>query len=462
MSAAPGRPRRLWKSTAAVALGLTLAVGATLVAERERIALGAEAYIYGFPLVIMDLTRTSLAQAGAPADPLQRVRALPEARFRGVVRPNVDTLYSSAFIDMDRGPWLFEMPAQAQRYTVMPFMDAWTNVFASPGTRTLGDAGGRFLLAGPHWRGTVPDGLQLLRAPTRMVWLIGRTETRGTGDYPVVHRLQDALVLRPLNFDAGRADHTGTAAAPLTTPRPAIAPIDAMRQMPVQDFFDRLAMLMVDNPPGPTDAPMVARLARLGIAAGQPPRWGPLERGAVALGRAIAERKVQHALDRRATRNGWITPPAILGKYGAAYDIRAVVAMIGLGANLPVDAMYPSTRVDGQGQALNGSHRYRLHFDSAQLPPVDAFWSLTAYGDDDFFIDNTLNRYARSSHDPLLRNADGSLDLFVQADPPPPEQQANWLPVKASAPFQLTLRLYRPRAAALDGRWGPPPLKRLD
>ena len=171
---------------------------------------------------------------------------------------------------------------------------------------------------------------------------------------------------------------------------------------------------------------------------------------------------MQHALDRRATRNGWITPPAILGKYGAAYDIRAVVAMIGLGANLPVDAMYPSTRVDGQGQALNGSHRYRLHFDSAQLPPVDAFWSLTAYGDDDFFIDNTLNRYARSSHDPLLRNADGSLDLFVQADPPPPEQQANWLPVKASAPFQLTLRLYRPRAAALDGRWGPPPLKRLD
>ncbi len=401
-------------------------------------------------------------QAGTPADPLQRVRAFPEARFRGVVRPNVDTLYSSAFIDMNRGPWLFEMPAQSPRYTVMPFMDAWTNVFASPGTRTMGERGGRFLLAGPHWRGTVPDGLQLLRAPTRLVWLIGRTETRGTSDYPVVHRLQDALVLRPLNLDAGHAASPDTAALHPPTPRPAIAPIDAVRQMPVQDFFERLALLMVDNPPGPADAPMLAKLARLGIAADQPPQWGLLERGAVALGRAIAERKVQQALDRRATRNGWITPPAILGNYGAVYDIRAVVAMIGLGANLPADAMYPSTRVDGQGQALHGSHRYRLHFDSTQLPPVDAFWSLTAYGNDDFFIDNPLNRFARSSHDPLLRNADGSLDLYVQADPPPPEQQANWLPVQASAPFQLTLRLYRPRAAALDGRWDPPPLKRLD
>ncbi len=456
------RSKRRWTIAVAAVLGLALALGAALFAMRERIMLGGEAYIYGFPLVIMDLTRANLAPVSTPTDPLQRVRAFPEASFRGVVRPNVDTLYSSAFIDMDRGPWLFEMPAQAERYTVMPFMDAWTNVFASPGTRTLGEAGGRFLLAGPHWNGTVPEGLQLLRAPTRMVWLIGRTETRGSGDYPLVHKLQDALVLRPLSPGTDPADRTGSNAKNLTTPQSAIAPIEAIRQMPVQDYFDRLAMLMADNPPAPADAAMVAKLARLGIAAGQPPRWGPLDRAAVALGRAIAEGKVQQALDRRATHNGWITPPAILGHYGTVYDIRAVVAMIGLGANIPADAMYPSTRIDGQGRALHGKHRYRLHFDAAQLAPVDAFWSLTAYGDDDFFMANPLNRYARSSHDPLLRNADGSLDLWVQAEPPPHEKQANWLPVQVSAPFQLTLRLYRPRAAALDGRWAPPPLQRVD
>jgi hypothetical protein len=460
-AAAPtGRSRRR-KTIVATAFLLALALGTTLYQQVERVVLGAEAYIFGFPLVIMDLTRTRLAQPDDTADRLQRVRAFPDSHFRGVVRPNVDTLYSNAFIDMDQGPWVFEMPASASRYTVMPFMDAWTDVFASPGTRTLGDAGGRFLLAGPHWQGTVPSGLQLLRAPTRMVWLIGRTEARGIGDYPVVHRLQDALVLKPLVADANPA-HAKVQTATPAAPRRTVAPIDAMRQMPVQEYFDRLAMLMVDNPPRPADAPMLAKLARLGIAPGQAPRWGLVDRWAVALGSAIANRKVQQALERRVTHNGWITPPGILANYGTAYDVRAVVAMIGLGANLPADAIYPSTSVDAQGRALNGRHRYRLHFDSTQLPPVDAFWSLTAYGDDDFFIDNPLNRYARGSNDPLLRNPDGSLDLLVQAEPPPLESQANWLPVRASSPFLLQLRLYRPRSAALDGSWSPPPPQRVD
>ncbi|HQX58286.1 MAG: DUF1254 domain-containing protein [Rhodoferax sp.] len=458
---APARRSRRRKTIVAMAFLLPLVLATTLYPKVERVVLGAEAYIFGFPLVIMDLTRTRLAQPDAASDRLQRVRAFPDSGFRGVVRPNVDTLYSNAFIDMDQGPWVFEMPANAARYTVMPFMDAWTDVFASPGTRTLGDAGGRFLLAGPHWQGTVPPGWQLLRAPTRMVWLIGRTETRGVGDYPVVHRLQDALVLRPQVADANPVHAKAQTTAP-AAPRGTGAPIDAVQQMPVQEFFDRLAMLMVDNPPRPADAPMLAKLARLGIAPGYAPRWSRIDRWAVALGRAIANHKIRQALERRVARNGWITPPAILGNFGTAYDVRTVVAMIGLGANLPADAMYPSASVDGQGQTLNGSHRYRLHFERSQLPPVDAFWSLTAYGDDDFFIDNPLHRYARASNDPLVRNPDGSLDLLVQADPPPPELQANWLPVRASSAFLLQLRLYRPRSEALDGSWSPPALQRVD
>lgn len=149
------------------ALVLVAMVLALLVAKAEQIVLGAEAYLFGFPLVIMDVTRASQGATGGRENQLQRVRAFPDARFRGVVRPNVDTLYTNAFIDMAQGPWVFELPANDQRYAVMPFMDAWTNVFASPGTRSTGTGNSRYLLAGPTWQGMVPPGMELLRAPTR-------------------------------------------------------------------------------------------------------------------------------------------------------------------------------------------------------------------------------------------------------------------------------------------------------
>ena len=190
-----------------------------------------------------------------------------------------------------------------------------------------------------------------------------------------------------------------------------------MQALGTADFFTRLARLMVDNPPAPADAPMLAKLARIGVAPGRPPDWGPLERGAVSLGRWIAERRVRRELTQpRDLVHGWSTPPAMLGDYGTHYNIRAVVAMVGLGANLPADATYPNVRVDAAGQPLHGSHRYRLHFAPGQLPPVHAFWSVTAYGADDFLIDNPLGRHALGDRDPLVFNADGSLDLWVQAD----------------------------------------------
>jgi hypothetical protein len=136
--------------------------------------------------------------------------------------------------------------------------------------------------------------------------------------------------------------------------------------------------------------------------------------------------------------------------------------MVGLGANLPQDAIYPNTRVDADGQVLNGSHRYVLHFKAGELPPVNAFWSLTAYGAHDFFIANPLQRYALGDRDPLVYNADGSLDIDVQAQPPSADKAHNWLPVQAGEPFLLNARLYWPKAAALDGSWGMPGVQRLD
>lgn len=236
-----------------------------------------------------------------------------------------------------------------------------------------------------------------------------------------------------------------------------------MKTMDTPAFFTRLATLMVNNPPSPADGPMRVKLERLGLAPGRPPQWGWLDRMAVSLGRWLADWTVARELRKpRDLVRGWSTPPAILGDYGTYYNTRAVVAMVGLGANLPADAMYPNTQVDSRGEALNGAHRYRLHFDAKGLPPVRAFWSVTAYGADDFLIDNPLHRHALGDRDPLVYNADGSLDLLIQAGNPGGAMQANWLPVKADAPFLLNARLYWPRPEALSGAWGMPGVERLD
>ena len=458
------QPRSRWariKPYAIAVLLLVLVLAAALAWKAEAIRTGAEGYLFGYPLVMVDLTREAAALAVGPENQLRRVRQFPDASFRGVVRPNVDTLYTTAFIDMAAGPFIFEMAPNDQRYELMPFMDAWTNVFTSPGTRVTGKAGGRFLLAGPRWSGTVPEGLSLVRSPTRIVWLIGRTQTNGAADYPLVQRLQNGISLRPLATATSAA--TSTAAAPPWSPQAVTPPIVQMNAMDTETFFIRLARLMTDNPPAAADAPMLARLANIGVAPGQPLQWGPLERWSAGLGRWLAEVMVKRALKKpRELVRGWSTPPANVGNFAADYSTRAAVAMVGLGANLPADATYPNTRLDAQGEALNGSHRYRLRFTAAELPPVNAFWSVTAYGADDFLIANPLNRFALGDRDPLVRNADGSLDLLIQATPPEVAMQANWLPVKAGMPFLLNARLYWPKAEALNGSWGMPAVERID
>jgi hypothetical protein len=232
--------------------------------------------------------------------------------------------------------------------------------------------------------------------------------------------------------------------------------------MSARDFFQRLSTLMVDNPPRAADRPMVMKLERLGVAPGQAPAWGWLDGRSVALGRWLADFQVRRELAKpRDTVQGWQTPPDLLGRYGTAYNIRAAVALVGLGANLPEDAIYPSARVDGEGKALDGAQRYRIRFLPGQLPPAQAFWSVTAYGADDFLLDVPEGRHAVGSRQPLVTQADGSVDLLVQADPPPLALRANWLPVRAGEAFQLTARLYWPEPAALQGRWHMPAIERV-
>ena len=449
-------------------LVLVAVITAMLLVMKDKIMLGAEAYLYGYPLVMMETTRIQSAKYIGPENQLRMVRQFPNAQFKDVVRPNVDTLYTTAFISMKEGPWAFEMPANNKRYELMPFMDAWTNVFASPGTRTSGNQGATYLLAGPQWEGQVPKGMTLLKSPTDMVWLIGRTQTNGTADFATVHELQNRLRLSkwpqpPDSLSASTDSKRDAQPSWQVSTEPSLTPVAQMKALNTTEFFNRLMKLMVSNPPSPEDAPLLARLAQLEIKPGQAVHLSGSNALSFSLGRWIANQRVMKALNTKAQDGSWSYPPLNLGRYGTDYNTRAAVAMVGLGANLPEDAMYPNTVLDHQGQALNGKHRYRLHFAANALPPVKAFWSITAYGADEFLIDNPLQRFAIGDRDPLVFNADGSLDLWVQATPPSQkEAAANWLPVQMGAPFLLNARLYWPEDKALNGQWKMPVVERLN
>ncbi len=431
-------------------------------------AIALEAYIYLYPLITMEVTRrqgTNYARMGenpfrGPMNGFVHVRAFPPAEFRDVVRPNFDTLYSVAWLDLRREPIVLTVPDVSGpdgRYYLMPMLDMWSNVFASPGTRTTGRGAGRYAITAPGWTGTLPAGVQRIPAPTPMAWIIGRTQTNGTADYANVHRQQDGYGLTPLS-------RLGQPAEPVTGQvDPGVdmrtAPLTQVNTMPAAAYFTLGAALLRTHPPGAYDQPILARMARIGIRAGQefdiasvPPAVRAALERAAAEGPQHLAGSVPHL---GALKNTWLYLASGMGNYGTDYLRRAVIAMVGLGANLPEDAIYPLTHVSSDGRPLDGTNRYVLRFPRGQEPPVGAFWSVTLYDQEGFQVANPINRFAIGDRDGMARTADGTLEILVQNADPGSHRRANWLPAPAG-PFNLTLRLYGPNAQAIDGRWSPP------
>lgn len=440
--------------------------------EKAALAAGAEAVVYGLPLVIMDLTKQKSTNVprpesfSAPVNQFVHARAFPDASFKDVVRANVDTLYSIAWLDLSREPMVLSVPDTKGRYYLMPMLDAWTNVFASPGKRTTGTKPGHFAITGPGWAGTLPKGVQQIKAPTAMVWIIGRTQTNGPKDYAAVHAIQDGYRLAPLSA-FGKRRYTApeapvNAAVDMKTP-----PVDQLKAMSSAAFFDRLATLLKANPPPASETRVLAKLAAIGIVPGEtfdPAKLDPAVAKGLAQSLPATLAKLNAATtENGAPVNGWRVPPMNVGNFGSDYGTRAVISLFGLGANVPQDAIYPSAFTDGSDTPLNGANRYVIHFDQGSTPPVDAFWSLTLYDAESFFVPNALNRYALSSWMPLEKNADGSIDIHVQRESPGKGKESNWLPA-AAGPFNITLRMYWPCEMApsiLDGSWTPPAVTRL-
>lgn len=427
---------------------------------QELAAAAGQSYVYGYPLVLMDETRLDMIErAGLPPNRLGHVRSLPEAGFTAVVRPNVDTLYSIAWLELGAVPLQLDIPSMEGRYWLFQGLDAWTNVFADPGVRTLGDGRTSVLIAGPDYEGGAPDGMMLYRSPTRMAWLLGRIEIDGGDDLQAVHRLQDGVRLYPYRAMPGgqgvTLERPATGAA-LPTPPERVAEFDA----PV--FLDRLGTLLTDNPPAPADRDALARLQALGAGPGRRVDWteyGVLAMQAMLRGVSVARQRLAEGPERSA---GWTLPDTHIGQFGTDYAFRAGVALYGLGANLPDDAVYPATATDMSGEALTGGARYQIRFAPDTLPPVNAFWSVTLYDEDGYFVANEAGRHAVTSRDALLADEDGMITLDIHAGPPDEGREANWLPAPPTGHFTLLARLYWPQEAVLDGAWVMPPVERVD
>jgi len=433
-------------------------------AEVEKIA--KEAYIFGYPLMLMDVTRQvatacpTPAGMCAPINQFAHAPAFPDHTFTDVVSANVDTLYSTAFLDLSKEPIVLSVPDTKGRYYLMPMLDAWTNVFASPGPRTTGTGKGDFAIVGPGFKGKLPADLKKIEAPTNLVWILGRTQTNGKADYEAVHAIQKEYKLTPLSaWGKTYAPPTKVPVDPKVSKEP---PVEQVEKMAAETFFARLNSLMKANPPAAADAEAVKKFAAIGIAPGQKFTLQDLDPAAkTALAKGVKEAHQEIVAEGKKPGgkvvNGWILAYD-LGSYGTKYLHRAAVAWVGLGANLPADALYPMARVDGEGKPLTGQNKYVMHFTKDQLPPVQAFWSVTMYNNKQAFVENTLNRYAIGDRDKLKFNADGSLDLYIQNETPGKDKESNWLPAPKDS-FNLIMRLYWPKKPVLDGTWAPPPVK---
>lgn len=450
----------------------SMPASAQTVSDQEAQAIARDAYVYAYPLMLTYTTVQKLSNFAEPVDgdaygppnQFHHVRKLADPEAKVVIRTNVDTLYSAAVLDLKAEPMVLTVPA-TDRYFMLPMLSLWTDVFAVPGTRTTGKNTARnFLVVGPGWSGDTPAGLEAIKSPTRYVWLIGRTQANGVADLANVHKIQDGMKLTPLSAwgkgayvpSKGKVDPSIDMKAP---------PPDVVDKMDAATYFGRFVELLKENPPNQIDYPMIHRLERVGFKAGQSFDLAKastdikqaFERG-YADGKALvlAEGKKAAGIGGK----GWIYTTRS-GTYGTDYLYRAAIAQCCVGENLPQDAVYPALSSDNQGQPLDGKNKYVLHFDKDKTPPVDAFWSVTAYDIDGYFIPNTMKRQAIGDRDKLVTNADGSTDLYIQSDSPGKDKEANWLPV-AKTPFTLLMRLYSPREEFLEGKWAPPAVNKLN
>ena len=438
--------------------------------DEEATEIAIEAYLYASAIVQMEVHRRVLTnqeasdgkQMRGPMNQFTHLRDFPDASVREVVGPNFDTLYSWLWYDVSDEPLVISLPESTGHYYLMPILDAWTDVFASPGTRTTGPGAFTFALVGPDWRGALPEGVEKIQSPTSFGWLPGRTRASHK-TISEANAFQDQLQAVPLSrWGQPYTPPAGTVDPDIVMDVP---PAQQVRAMDATTFWSLFGELWQANPPHNFDYPMLHRMARLGLETSQPIDLDALpSQSREALTRAVQlgqQRIDDYWANPARIRNGWWFDLQPLGYWGSFYLMRATVAWWAIGANIPEDALYPLGMIDDTGQPLDGANNYVLHFAEGELPPVDGFWSLSMYDSQMFQVANPIDRFAIGDRDELAFNEDGSLSLYIQHESPGKDKESNWLPSPRSGGIIPIMRLYGPQQDAIVGRWDPPNWQRV-
>ena len=443
-------------------------------AEAQQIA--EDAYIYGYSLITTEVTRVQMSNVpkvegfASPSGQFVNVPRYPPAEYRGVSAPNADTLYSVAWLDLGE-PQVFSHPDMGDRYYLFEVTDLWmSDSESSPSKRTADGKAASYLFTGPGWKGAVPAGMKHFPVASRYMVILGRTYANGTGeDYKIVNALQAQYKITPLS--AWGKPYTPV--APLVNANPGFSMTDkpqtVILAMGTEGYFNLMAKLMgEDAPPAPDDAPMVARMAKLGIEPGKPFELSKLDPAVQAALKDLPQTALKKIEANKGSMgeivNGWVVSKG-LGTYGPAdYLKRATVAAFGWPANQERDAVYPYADVDSTGQKLTGANKYTLTFPKGETPPVNGFWSITMYLIDQgwWFVPNPLNKFTVSLRNNPKFNDDGSLTLYFQNGSPGADKEANWLPAP-KGDFIAMLRMYWPKDSGpsiLNGSWKPPAVQK--
>lgn len=406
------------------------------------------AYVYTFPLVLMDATETSAtnteesATEKAPVNQFIHSVALADAQFKTVVTPNVDTIYSQVWYDLSEEPMVYELP-ETDRFCKVQVLDGWTN------TAAVLDKAGAYAITLSTWEGELPEGVTRIDVPTSMAWSITRIILSGEEDLPNVYAIQEKMKLMPLS-DYISGDTYEPPRGSYSEENDYI-PVDKVLSMDPITFFNKANELMVKNSPAAADKEMLEKIAVVNIGPGMEFDISVLT-GDVAENWKTMLTEIQLKLIKEGQKfskklGQWDYFGEPIGDFNTEYAYRALVALAGLGANTVEVALYPKIEQDADGNTLTGEKSYILHFESYPQVLEGGFWSVTAYGDDDFLIDNPIDRYCINDRSGLQANDDGSVDIILSEDAP--KDTTNWLPVGAGV-FHLFMRIYTPDMDALE------------
>jgi hypothetical protein len=427
----------------------------------------SDSYVFGYPLVLMDIAREDATGTGpgqAPLNTLRHAQALPPVGAANPPAPNLDTLSSTAWLDLGSEPVLVTLPDSHGRYMDARALDMWTNVVWSSGAHAsgtrIGTKGQTIAFVPAGWKGDLPERVERVDVTSRYVWLLVRIQTRG-GDLAAIRRLQREMRVAPLSQyeeKPARARGEPPAAGASTNDNPVEpgSPREKVAALDAAGFFGRLAQALDDNPPAPGDPHALKVLGDLGVHPGDGADLPAAASAAIAAGLDDGRARVATPPSNLLAGNGWLWVGDNAGNYGTDYALRAYTARTQPGLGKRDDEVRARVSVDSDGHPLNGANHYVIHFTPKQLPPVRGFWSLTAYTKDGALADDQPVRVAFSERGGVRHGRGGSFDVQVSAQRP---RGGNWVPAP-HGDFELVLRMYAPKPEATDGSWQPPAVER--